>query len=1313
MNTEHLESLESGEGTVLYYDNADDIKIPLRSNFITEINITGQRLYFMPNDMSEVNRSRYILKVYGVLINGQKIEVNITDIDMFFDVGIPDGINPDRIHNDLHIMFQDVNVQYRIETVQKKPLYGFYTEKKIFKRVHTNNMFSRLKLLNIVNEQMKLKTYSNDNTHYYRKAARENKLSLSDWVYIENYEYDNNVITVHKNNYIRVTDKNNDLIRDKTLVMAWDIETYSNRRTGEVPSPEHEGDNVFMICITYHWLHNADALYKICLVDKDTRSDSRWTTIVCKNQVNILKAFAICWNHFKPDICIGFNDSGYDWPFVIEKSINLNILPWMWEKMTGLISTTENIIRYNYNNRRERNIKINAEVTFTSRCPTVPGTVLIDCLPCFMKIYPRLEMNKYGTLKFYLKDNNLPTKVDLPIPVLWRYYESGDINNMREIAYYCIVDTISVQRLFVKRNIVTDYREVATLAYMNLSDSHYYAGGCKVCNLLGAYAHDLDIVVNMIRMNRAAEKYPGAYVFPPDKGMTPNIERLKDLKYNENKELAIANFAKDRPVSCLDFASLYPSLIMTYNLSPEKILLTKDEYDQYCNTHKLHTIEFDVGSRHIQAWSVMHKNKQENMGLFPIILQILFSKRKEMKGLLKKLSDKKELYELIFNSSIQTVITNFKQNIEELSKEIIFIPPGSSLEEEQDLRKKRIKNIQYMLSLLDSFNKYTMQEDYESVCFERNCIDKKQGALKIYMNTFYGETGNNLSPFFLLELAGGVTSAGQTNIKLAANYAKSNGFNIKYGDTDSLYLTCPNKYFMECDYKYISGEYSKEDYFTAMVKITLRVIANFEHEINDYLEQNNGTKFLKMENEGCYYPCLFLGKKKYFGIQHVNDVNFNPKKLYIKGIEVIKQGKSNIEKEIGNTIMKQAVSLSNESEIIDIVKNILHDSINSDQWKFEDFVQMATWKPTKDNKSVQSFMKRMSIRHSIELRENERLVSQGLEPKQLLYKPLDPGEKFSYVLVKSDLLYDLKGNKIAIKAGDLMEYSHIAKQENMSIDIVYYLIHYVIGICARFISSDEQFMPNIPLDDKKLDDYNIKMAKSFLEKYVKTLSGISQQEITQKGKECKLLFKNALRIYSSTLPIQLQPVLTGPLLSIAFTKEDEEDIDIIVSNAYKCAESIYKKHFKTFCIDLCILNNINPDTGSTIGCTEFNATNLYKQISLQKSINSLTFNKIEYNIRKKFKDLNINDMIVQYKTDISYIIDKIKNDDTDYVDFNANAFNEFVNNWHYLISLQLYRIQNKEYLEYLENLKRKRTGTIKQPSKKEITELVNEVIKNK
>ena len=58
-------------------------------------------------------------------------------------------------------------------------------------------------------------------------------------------------------------------------------------------------------------------------------------------------------------------------------------------------------------------------------------------------------------------------------------------------------------------------------------------------------------------------------------------------------------------------------------------------------------------------------------------------------------------------------------------------------------------------SLYDSFSK-----EYDSVCFDHNSLNSKQKAIKLFMNSFYGEMGNNDSPFKFIELAGGVTSAG-------------------------------------------------------------------------------------------------------------------------------------------------------------------------------------------------------------------------------------------------------------------------------------------------------------------------------------------------------------------------------------------------------------------------------------------------------------------------------------------------------------------------------------------------------------------------
>ena len=132
------------------------------------------------------------------------------------------------------------------------------------------------------------------------------------------------------NNYNPISDNeyNNPLFssvlsQDCTLVLTWNIEAYSSQKTGEVPNAKYEEDVVFMIGMTVHWKDDPEPLKQICLVDVETVPDPRWITIVCGNQTNILKAFALCWRHLAPDIELGFNDSQYDWRFIVEKANKL------------------------------------------------------------------------------------------------------------------------------------------------------------------------------------------------------------------------------------------------------------------------------------------------------------------------------------------------------------------------------------------------------------------------------------------------------------------------------------------------------------------------------------------------------------------------------------------------------------------------------------------------------------------------------------------------------------------------------------------------------------------------------------------------------------------------------------------------------------------------------------------------------------------------------------------------------------------------------------------------------------------------------
>ncbi|CAB4435828.1 unnamed protein product [Rhizophagus irregularis] len=70
----------------------------------------------------------------------------------------------------------------------------------------------------------------------------------------------------------------------------------------------------------------------------------------------------------------------------------------------------------------------------------------------------------------------------------------------------------------------------------------------------------------------------------------------------------------------------------------------------------------------------------------------------------------------------------------------------------------------------------------------------------------------------------------------------------------------------------------------------------------------------------------------------------------------------------------------------------------------------------------------------------------------------DPGERFSFVVVKKPPLYSKKGKEKQVNVGERMEYSDNAKKDKMEIDINYY-IDKTRGLCARFINNDERYQP--------------------------------------------------------------------------------------------------------------------------------------------------------------------------------------------------------------------------------------------------------------
>lgn len=163
-----------------------------------------------------------------------------------------------------------------------------------------------------------------------------------------------------------------------------------------------------------------------------------------------------------------------------------------------------------------------------------------------------------------MKKNGLETKIEVSFSKMncaFRQYmdkTQTDQFEMYLILKYCCYDADACRLLWRKRNIHQEAIELSKLSFTPLRSAFHKAGGIKVRNTIAYHAKKLNYSVPMttnsghvkwsdLELMKKHEKYKGAFVRPPAKGVN-----------------AV-------PVAALDFASLYPSIIIAHNLSPETV----------------------------------------------------------------------------------------------------------------------------------------------------------------------------------------------------------------------------------------------------------------------------------------------------------------------------------------------------------------------------------------------------------------------------------------------------------------------------------------------------------------------------------------------------------------------------------------------------------------------------------------------------------------------------------------------------------------------------------------------------------------------
>lgn len=1157
----------------------------------------------------------YALHLFGPLPSGAKAHVVVRGVRVYVDVRVPEGAEPQAFEARLRAASDWGGRPPRFEARAAYPLVGYRRAPAAWVRLHFADNGSRKRAIDEL-RALGLETASDAPANYFRAAACEHRLVLADWCVLRDYDYAPGgagppgwgprhglppsplcehvfgvaadalrpLVTPYLDEAAADSPKLLEasaararplLARDRTLVLTWDTEALCPAGVGEGGRAGAD-DRLFMVGATAHWRAEAAPLLRVCLVDVPTAPDPRWTTVVCGSEAGVVRALAALLHRLAPDVVAGFNDGGFDWPFVLSVAERHGLLGYLADGASanprrGGAPSEADARRWQV--RRDEHVKIEADTMAAVTHLWVPGFVPLDVSVAFRRLYPKSEVGGTAKLDFYLGLCGLGLKEEMPIPELFRIYRGADPAQMRRAALYCVTDALRCQELLVRRDVVAERRELAALAFVSLHDALYRADGMKVENIIRAYAAQRGIVYSAAQGDyEKGEKYGGAYVFPPRMGLVPDPGEpsARRLEAARAALLAAAGAAVDParphaaalaadgapeaagepgaaaepearatpaalaalearhpdayaaaaaaleglavqpPVVGLDFVSLYPNIICTYNLSPDRYVATRAEAEALAaDGADLYHVAFDYDDARREGWFVRHGGDPREYGLYVHVLCLIFAVRKAVKAEQATLGGVAERVALV-----QARGAGAPEAFAAAAAGLRAAAPALAPHVEQ----AAAGGAPFAAALAAL---------HAEACFRRDVLEKKQKALKVVMNTFYGKAGQRGSALFVLELAVAVTTEGQRAIRLVAGAAEARGFAVVYGDTDSAYLQPPPRCLERVTRAYAFGFLDRRACWGRYVAIAMAEAARARDELNALLARESGAPFLRLAYEEVLYPVALVGKKKYFGVAHEGAVNFEPRRLFVRGVESEKRGQPGYAKAVAGEVMRGALAVDNTRPLLRVVEDALLASLAPGRWAFDDFVRTATWRPDRQNPAVGRFVERLG----------RRLAAAAARGEAPGFEAPAPHERFEYVVVRPGAAFDLRGRRVVPTVGDRMELAAVARgrlaagDAAAAPDFAHYLERGLLGICARFAAA--AFVDGALADPGARDAAALAAAAAHLRGLVRGALGGDPRTLQQQGYAYKRAWKEAAATCAARARRELGPraaLVAGPFL---------------------------------------------------------------------------------------------------------------------------------------------------------------------------------------
>jgi len=426
------------------------------------------------------------------------------------------------------------------------------------------------------------------------------------------------------------------------------------------------------------------------------------------------------------------------------------------------------------------------------------------------------------------------------------------------IAKYCIQDCNLVHYLFNKADILTGFIEMAKICSVPINFLVMRGQGIKLTSFIAKKCREKRTLMPVIEKGEMDDGYEGAIVLPPKSGLY-----------------------LDKPVACVDYASLYPSSMISENLSHDSKVWTK---------------EYDLAGNLIEEWG-----EQDDEGNF--------------------IYDNLPGYEYVnitydtyryIRKTPAAAPTKIKSGMK--TCRFAQFPEG---------RKAIMPSIlEELLIARKTTRKLIPQQTDE---FMKNVLDKRQLGYKVTANSLYGQCGAKTSTFYEKDIAACTTATG----RLLLTYAKKiieecygdavckteHYGQVKtkaeyiYGDTDSVFFTF-NLQTMEG--KPIRGKEALE--------ITIELAQEAGHLASSYLKGPHD-----LEYEKTFMPFCLLSKKRYVGMLYETDPNKCKRKEM--GIVLKRRDNAPIVKDIYGGIIDILMKQQNIQQAIDFLKSSLQNLV--------------------------------------------------------------------------------------------------------------------------------------------------------------------------------------------------------------------------------------------------------------------------------------------------------------------------------------------------------------------------------------------------